>query len=370
MRLLASGGSGRACLAALLALGACSGGGGDDDGGDAPRVPVKVMTRNLYLGSELLEIIATPKPEDIPVKAASFWSTVKASDFPARAKLLADEIATAAPDLVALQEVELYRIDSKSDFDLAAPVFNAREIAIDFLGLLKQELETRGAHYQSIEHALTDAEMPAAVEGGGLMDLRMTDQDVILVKMRDGLSFSNPVMKQYAAHLPLRIGGTMGVPVKLVRGFSSIAVTADGVSFTFVDSHLEVGGPGALVQQPQAGELAAALETMPGTLVLAGDFNSAADGMGTNSYAQLTRKLKDGWSQVRPGDPGYTCCTNLKSSEPWNGTMRIDLVLFRGLVRAQTAEIVGRDLAKRTPAGQWPSDHAGLVMTLGIAKPN
>jgi hypothetical protein len=31
--------------------------------------------------------------------------------------------------------------------------------------------------------------------------------------------------------------------------------------------------------------------------------------------------------------------------------------------------IVGEELADRTPSGLWPSDHAGVVLTLHLAKP-
>ena len=48
-------------------------------------------------------------------------------------------------------------------------------------------------------------------------------------------------------------------------------------------------------------------------MILAGDFNSAADGTGTTSYAQLVRELTDAWPKVHPNDPGFTCCTDLKT---------------------------------------------------------
>jgi hypothetical protein len=33
------------------------------------------------------------------------------------------------------------------------------------------------------------------------------------------------------------------------------------------------------------------------------------------------------------------------------------------------AEVLGEELDDRTPAGLWPSDHAGVVATLHLARP-
>jgi hypothetical protein len=42
---------------------------------------------------------------------------------------------------------------------------------------------------------------------------------------------------------------------------------------------------------------------------------------------------------------------------------RIDLVFYRGDVRALDAEIVG---THRTPSGLWPSDHFGVMATFNV----
>jgi exonuclease III len=63
--------------------------------------------------------------------------------------------------------------------------------------------------------------------------------------------------------------------------------------------------------------------------------------------------------------PGFTCCTDITSPTSMSGE-RIDIVFVRGGVTPQAAEIVGVDPAKRTAAGLWPSDHAGVVATLQV----
>jgi hypothetical protein len=43
---------------------------------------------------------------------------------------------------------------------------------------------------------------------------------------------------------------------------------------------------------------------------------------------------------------------------------RIDYVFSRGGLKAGDATLVGADPNSRTPAGLWPSDHAGLFAGL------
>ena len=164
------------------------------------------------------------------------------------------------------------------------------------------------------------------------MDVRLTDRDVILV--RRGIAYTAGPRLVYQNHLPLVVGGK--VPVKLVRGYHSVAIAHEGTAFTFVNSHLEVGGPAEPAQEGQARELVAALGAIPGALIVAGDFNSPADKTGTDSYEQLTRTLTDGWNRT-VGDlkPGFTCCTAL-SAASFDADSRIDLVLVRGSVRPET----------------------------------
>ena len=360
--------------AALLAL-ACAtttAGCGDDDEpgpGDetGPRVSFKVMTRNLYLGSDLFTVVGATTPEEVPERARAFWETVQKSDPRGRLLRMAAEIAAEKPDLISLQEVERFATQTPSNFDLAAPTPpDANEVAFDFLTILQEELTRLGMRYQAFETALTDAELPSAVAGqAGRMDVRMTDRDVILV--REGLATSDVARKIFTAHVPLRIGGATGVPVKVLRGYTRVNVTVEGVPLTFVASHLEVGGQAAPIQQDQARELVADLKALPGTLVVAGDFNSSADGRGTTSYKQLTSILVDGWVRPQPTLAGPTCCSDLDSS-PFDASSRIDLILHRGPLRAEAAAIVGTDPAGRTPAGLWPSDHAGVIMTLSAPR--
>jgi endonuclease/exonuclease/phosphatase family metal-dependent hydrolase len=352
-------------LTAALAVAALVAGCGGDDAPDdtGPRISFRVLTRNLYLGSELMSIVLVPTADRITSQAATFMATVQASDPVGRMRVLADDIAAEFPDLVALQEVELYRTQTPSNFNLDAPAApDASEPLFDFLALLQATLVERGLVYEAVEHTLSDAELPAAMPGGGLMDVRLTDRDVILV--RKGIAFTAGPRLVYQNHLPLVVGGK--VPVKLVRGYHSVAIAHEGTAFTFVNSHLEVGGPAEPAQEGQARELVAALGAIPGALIVAGDFNSPADKTGTDSYEQLTRTLTDGWNKT-VGDlaPGFTCCSSL-SAASFDANSRIDLVMYRGSVRPATASVTGTDADRRTAGGLFGSDHAGVVMSVSL----
>jgi hypothetical protein len=70
---------------------------------------------------------------------------VKKTNFPARAKLLANEIRNTKPDLIGLQEVAtwLKSPDGQSDGQ-ATP---ATIVVYDFLKSLQKELKARGMRY-------------------------------------------------------------------------------------------------------------------------------------------------------------------------------------------------------------------------------
>jgi endonuclease/exonuclease/phosphatase family metal-dependent hydrolase len=302
----------------------------------------------------------------VPTATAQLWAAVQASDYPARAQRLADEILSTQADVVGLQEVELFRRQEPSDFDFAAPTRNATTAVLDFQQLLLDALASRGASYRvAVQSLNADAELPMEVPGGGLVDLRLTDSDSILV--REPLATAAPATGTFTHHITVRVGGPSGVDGDVLRGYGSVEVTLDDRTFTVVNTHLEVGGGlASLIQDAQAEELLQALGPMSGPVVLLGDFNSPAGSSAPSTYARLTAAFTDAWPVVS-SDSGFTCCSEL-SSPTFDAATRIDLVLYRGRVRAEAAERVGTDPAGRTPGGLWPSDHAGVAATLGIGE--
>ena len=68
---------------------------------------VKVMSRNLYFGAGLTPAARATRLSELLAADASIFTAVHATDFPARAKVLAWEIRDADPDLIGVQELAL-----------------------------------------------------------------------------------------------------------------------------------------------------------------------------------------------------------------------------------------------------------------------
>src|SRR5262249_39062055 len=89
---------------------------------------VTVMSRNLFLGTDLKPILTAPSASALFAAVGAGWTQVQANDFPSRAQAIAGEIAAAKPDLVGLQEAMLFRTDVPPD----GPASPAETPAYDF----------------------------------------------------------------------------------------------------------------------------------------------------------------------------------------------------------------------------------------------
>ena len=320
---------------------------------------VTVMTRNLFVGTDLTPIFSAPTLPALVGATTTAFLEVQATRFPERAEAIADEIAATRPDVVGLQEAVLIRTDTPAD----GPATPAETLVYDYLEILVAALAARGLDYEVVSDVTNaDNELPTALG----FDVRATDRDAILVNRdrRPRLKVSNAQAGNFLTQVTLP---TILGPVAFPRGWTSVDVKLRGRPFRVVNTHLE-GFSGA-VQVAQGAELLAGPAGSGLPTLLIGDFNSRADGTGTPTYGLLRAAgFADAWSDVHPGDPGLTCCweTHLLSPVP-PFDERIDLVLARGSFTALGAEIVGEDaVADRTPSGLFHSDHAGVVATLRL----
>ena len=338
--------------------------------------PIPVMTRNLYLGADLSPVFEAAAKGDGPgiVQATTTaWQNVKATNFPERAGALADEIEHSEPLLVGLQEVSLFRT-GPPDSITSAPT-PAAHVELDYLDILLKQLDQRGLHYAPVTITQeADAENPGYTAPGVLQDIRLTDRDVILARTdvsSSKLQLSNKQTGNYATYASLPIGQT-GQSIKLLRGWGSVDVTLRGQTFRFINTHLEQEGQLNAIQVAQGNEIlnGPAKTSLP--VILAGDFNSRADGTGTPTYDNLIGAgFKDAWSATHPRELGNTWGHDADLlNTTVNLTQRLDLVLFRNTSSVTPnlcgldADVVGDELGDRTPSGLWPSDHAGVVATL------
>jgi hypothetical protein len=342
---------------------------------------ITVMTRNLYVGANLdlaIGAIFSGDQETIRNATTATWASVMATNFPERAEVLADEIAHSQPHLVGLQEVSLFRTGPPDTFsDNPTP---ARRVKLDYLEILLEELDERDLHYAPV--AVTknfDVENPGDIDLGvetNIQDIRLTDRDVILARTdlpSSELKLSNVQTANFQTNASLPIG-TTGQFVTVLRGWGSVDVTSRGNKFRFINTHLEQEGSFNQVQVAQGEEILSGPANTNLPVILVGDFNSQADTdpppvlpPGTLTYRNLIAAgFADAWRVTHPGELGNTfghqpnlLCTTDDLTE------RLDLVLFRGTLSADAADVVGDEVDDDcTPSGLWPSDHAGVVATL------
>lgn len=343
-------------LSAALLAAAC----GDDDAGGVAPIPYQddgkltVMTRNLYLGADLRPVLDAT-PETFLAATTAVWDAVNANRFDLRAEAIADEILAHLPDVVALQEVSLWRTQNPGDSLGPAPTPATVE-AIDYLDLLTAALARRGLSYVAAQQReLFDVEL---LVGTG-QDVRFTDRQVILV--REGIPLVAEAGDQ-GVFTSLMTRQVLGNEVVVTRGWARVEVTIGGEDVTVYATHLEAFDD--VVRDAQAVELATIVRGESGRVVVAGDLNSTdAEG----AYGTLVDEaFVDAWAAVGAGE-GLTCCwpADLRLTTPPLAT-RIDHVLVRGgtgQLTPESASVVGDEEADRV-SGLWPSDHAGVVATI------
>jgi endonuclease/exonuclease/phosphatase family metal-dependent hydrolase len=327
---------------------------------DARGVKLKAMTRNLYLGTDLIPIAVAPTQAELEQRALEGYNQVKANDFAARAKRIAAEAKSNKPDLIGLQEAALWRRGPKDG--AGSP---ATQVEIDYIKLLSSALKKAGLKYRV---ARVQQEFDLEADAADGRDVRLTMRDAILVRQRKGLR----VLKTRGGNFKARLVFPSPVlgPITVKRGWVNADLSLGGKRFRFVNTHLE--SYGAAQRLAQANELIApggpARSTMP--TVLTGDLNSDSKGRGGNSadaYKALTGfKFNDTWIKANGKAPGLSCCRGPSLTHPAKAyDSRIDYVMTRGKVSTQASKLLDAKASDRIN-GLSPSDHAGVVSSLTL----
>jgi len=315
--------------------------------------PMTVMTQNMDAGTDLGFALAYLNTSTPTVGIDLTYQEILAGNFAGRAAILAQEIATAKPNMVSLQEVTLWT--TGPDPVHQTPLFDQLQLLVDSLAGLGEDYSVVAVNQ------LTNIALPMS---SGVL-LGFLDRDVVLARHDVALSVANVRKGTYSLELtiPSRLGN-----IPIPRGWIAADVTLSGNTFTFVETHLEstvAGQPQvSLLQAAQAQELAVLFSGAP-HLVIAGDFNSNA----THTPPERTQSVKvmlaagltDTWSAVNHGNPGFTWPLYVEdplAAHPRGPFERIDFIFERGLA-AQSADRIGW-------TGPHASDHAGVVADLGF----
>jgi len=348
---------------------------------------VRVMTRNVYLGANLLPALAAKSLDEAVAANGQILREVTANDFPTRARGLAAEILAEKPDLVGLQEVALWRTAPPSLAPLQTGP-SATAVRYDYLGELLAELNAgkgkggkgKPQYEVVVVQQEFDLEAPAdenGVAGDGVPALgipdaeingRLTMRDAILARRGAGVRTWNEAGAHFATTLPVEVLGNV---LNVVRGWTATDAKVRGSHpFRFVNTHLEAFQPE--VRAAQAGELVApggpATSGLP--VVLLGDLNSDDDTVKEPERLAYEVLLGAGMASRSTGDPPSCCLASSLLAEGAGGSVadfdhQVDHVLTRDhdavtLKRSAVTGLLPVD-------GFWSSDHAGVFSALRFA---
>jgi endonuclease/exonuclease/phosphatase family metal-dependent hydrolase len=246
---------------------------------EEPAGEVTVLTRNLYLGADIG--IALDLLPDLAAAAQFMWEQVAATDFDARAPLLAAEAAASRPAVIGLQEATVWRCRGSLFGDIV-PVFDFTDAflaATAAAGVPYVVAEADGGRAENPGYAIgplpgltvTDPATFQPLFGKDSADCGFQIGDVLLVRA----DLADQVQAAGTSEYDDR---TTIVPTVLSidRGYAWADIEVGGTSTRFVTTHLEsLWDPDEVpVAALQARQLVADLAATTSPLVVMGDFNS------------------------------------------------------------------------------------------------
>lgn len=341
--------------------------------------PVRMMTRNLYLGADIFAVVNAGSPSLIPFVVAEKYAMMLQNDFAERAQALAMEIGDKNPDLIGCQEVARFtRLRPTGDPEAPPQLVEQ----YDYLDLLLDALQACGLDYEVAAVGFNaDVTLPMlqGVEAAGKVSLdyvNYLDRDVILAKK--GIPTKHAETHAFSKNFSVAFTETQAVVFK--RGFVAVDATVRGTTYRFVNAHVENEGlmapDGTVVQEAQVAELLQELahERLP--VFLVGDFNLPP---GDPDYkAIVAAGFTDLWAARTNGRPkeGNTCCQDEDLlNEETTLTERLDYLFVRHHRRSGSTlfhypvivQLTGNDADEdKTESGLWPSDHAGVFAAVRL----
>ena len=311
------------------------------------------MSRNLYLGADIITLVSASSKADEAAKASQLFADVKKTNFPKRARALAAEVKRARPDVIGLQEVARYYRGPLAD----PAKKGARTLVYDWLQLLQRQLKARGLHYRVVSQE-REINVETALQQG--YDLRMTLGNAVLVRA-DKRRHVKVVRGVSGVFKSSQLAVTLqDQKLELSRGYAGAYLSTRGKRFLFLDPHAEAYG--AAIAKAQFSELvkgAAKSRRLP--VIIAGDFNSDPAEKPPGGYATV---LKAGFKDT--GKRHATCCQNAFVNNTTSELKTwIDHIVVRPAAKVLRTYVFGNKASDRID-GLWPSDHAGVVAYLRL----
>jgi endonuclease/exonuclease/phosphatase family metal-dependent hydrolase len=320
---------------------------------------VTVMTRNLYLGADIISLATATDRNDFEQKATALFQTVGKTDFKSRSALIADEIKKNKPDFVGMQEVALWRKGADGVKDGSATP--ATEVVYDWMADLKAELKKRKLKYK-VARVQTEFDFEGPTSMGH--DIRFTQQDAVLVRSDRKIKTKKAKSANYDAAFQVPLN-SIGETANVKRGYIYVDATVNGAKFRFVDTHLEAYSED--IGLAQAKELTKGPLRGKGQKVLVGDMNSEIGSDASDPIDHLLDFGLDDTFFTKTRRDTKTCCQaeDVANAESQLKS-RIDFILAKPKVPVVKSLVVGNKPSVKTPNGLWPSDHAGVVSKLKL----
>jgi endonuclease/exonuclease/phosphatase family metal-dependent hydrolase len=325
--------------------------------------PLKVMTRNVYQGTDFVEVMSSTDFSSFLQQVTLTINNVRATKPDVRMAAIADQIADEEPDVLGIQEATIWR---------TGPSPYALTTEYDMLQLLLDGLKKNGTPYVAVK-VVPQFVFTAPSSTG--MWVSTTTQIAILVRADLLRSGEATVTDSQGGLFPPEHTLTIPLPaigeyVAVNRGWASVDLNFKGTPFRFVTAH-----PEAFAWQYDAAQVGDLLGTPTATslpVVMAADFNIQAQNPSDPTYLYaynaitLLAGFTDAWIASSGPLPGFTCCQlndlkNVKSQI----VQRIDLIFVRGDVAVRGMKITDAKPDARIQ-GLWPSDHAGVVGKLWL----
>lgn len=347
--------------------------------GAAQADSVTVMTRNLYLGAGLRPLFAANDMSEVSDLTAKAVREALATNFPTRAKGLAEEIQARKPDLVGVQEAAVWR---RGPVDVEAVLRNqpqSEEMVMDYLELLMTEVNKGPVQYEVADvRDQRDMESIANMDGnpntgpfGADANYRLTLRNAILVRSDADVQITGAQAAHYKSKNTLRLRLGNRVTIKAIRGWHSVrAKVGDSPWFTFANTHFEALDSQSevpSVRARQAKEFARAMKAVSGPVVTVGDLNSDVRTNRPGDHQAYKVLMAKGFVDIGTRKPA-SCCIQ-SSADLRNGSAsefrnRVDQILTPTPKRVKKVKawVVGRSQS----FGYWHSDHAGIVSKLDI----
>ena len=243
----------------------------------ADNQPIKVMSRNLYLGADVG--VALAKIPNMPAAAQFMWDQVQKTDFSQRKKILADQIRTESPDVIGIQEATIWYC--KAHFwSGKTEVFNftqelLAELGGDYVIATKNGVEANNPGYSigpiPFLTKVNDPKTFQALFGQNDADCGFQIGDALLIKKSLSQYVNQVGNSEYKD-----VYKVVPTLMEIYRGYSWADITVQGTNVRFVTTHLESLWDANKVPKAadQARQLVADLAKTKSPIVVIGDFNS------------------------------------------------------------------------------------------------